>query len=303
MKESIQIFENANFGQIRTSISASGEPLFCLVDVARALNYKNPAKAVIDHCRVVSILGTPTNGGVQQIKFGREGDVFRLIMKSKMKEAEMFQDWVCDEVLPAIRKTGGYMVARPDETPEQIMARAMMIAKDAIDRMTEQVKKAESKIIKLQAINIELTKDYEELHYGSDYYECQCTVLGGMVNEMQTMLEELGVSQETIHDRVMTDTWRYINPELYKSRIQKQITTQNNITMVNEKFSFKKGWSQIKQCDVKKCREQLMEVFNITTRAGFCKRLNGEIEPRISHVQAVEKIFAKYGIKDVWGLA
>lgn len=104
----IQIFSNPQFGEIRTAIGENGEPLFCLTDVAKALGYSRPADAVSTHCKGVSILPTPTNGGVQQVKFGKEGDVYRLVMKSKLPEAGMFQDWVCDEVLPTIRKHGVY---------------------------------------------------------------------------------------------------------------------------------------------------------------------------------------------------
>lgn len=184
MKESIQIFKSPQFGDIRTSVTESGEPLFCLVDVARALSYKNPAKAVIDHCKGVSILETPTKGGIQQIKFGREGDVYRLVMKSKLKEAEAFQEWVCDEVLPAIRKTGGYMVARVDETPEQIMARALMVAKDTIDRTRARAEKAESKVILLQSQSKALSRENSELQYQNDYLQ-SCN--NGLQNTVENM--------------------------------------------------------------------------------------------------------------------
>lgn len=126
----IQIFGNPQFGEIRTAIGEDGEPLFCLVDAAKALGYKNPAKAVIDHCKGVTVLETPTNGGIQQIKFGKEGDVYRLVMKSKLPEAGIFQDWVCDEVLPTIRKHGAYatpqtienMLADPDNAIKLLTA-------------------------------------------------------------------------------------------------------------------------------------------------------------------------------------
>lgn len=118
----IQIFKSPQFGKIRTAVGKEGEPLFCLIDVAKALKYKYPADAVSSHCKGVVILPTPTKGGVQQIKFGKEGDIYRLVMKSKLPEAGAFQDWVCDEVLPAIRKHGAYatpvtidsMIADPD---------------------------------------------------------------------------------------------------------------------------------------------------------------------------------------------
>ena len=75
----------------------------------RDSGYSNPAKAVIDHCKGVTVLETPTQSGVQPIKYGKEGEVYRLTMKSKLPNAEKFQDWVCNEVLPSIRKHGAYM--------------------------------------------------------------------------------------------------------------------------------------------------------------------------------------------------
>lgn len=77
--------------------------------MAKSLGYSNPAKAVIDHCKGVTVLETPTQSGVQPIKYGKEGEVYRLTMKSKLPNAEKFQDWVCNEVLPSIRKHGAYM--------------------------------------------------------------------------------------------------------------------------------------------------------------------------------------------------
>lgn len=104
----IKVFENLEFGKVRVSV-VDGEPLFCLADVAKSLGYSNPAKAVIDHCKGVTVLETPTQSGVQPIKYGKEGEVYRLTMKSKLPNAEKFQDWVCNEVLPSIRKHGAYM--------------------------------------------------------------------------------------------------------------------------------------------------------------------------------------------------
>ncbi len=103
----IQIFNSEEFGEIRTA-GTPEEPLFCAVDVARALGYANPAKAIIDHCKGVTVLETPTKGGIQQLKFIKEMEVYRLTLKSKAPRAEAFQDWVCGEVLPSIRKHGVY---------------------------------------------------------------------------------------------------------------------------------------------------------------------------------------------------
>lgn len=107
MKE-LQIFKNEQFGEIRT-IEANGKVLFCGSDVAKALGYSIPSKAVNTHCKGVSKMEVPTKGGIQQMLFIPEGDLYRLITHSKLPSAEQFESWVFDEVLPTIRKTGGYV--------------------------------------------------------------------------------------------------------------------------------------------------------------------------------------------------
>lgn len=72
--------------------------------------------------------------------------------------------------------------------------------------------------------------------------------------------------------------------------------------MSKEMFSFSKGWSQVKNGDIQECRAELMEALGIRTRAAFLLRLKGEVEPRISEVRAIEGVFSKFGIHDVWGV-
>lgn len=158
MKDQVTIFENAQFGRIRTSLTESGEPLFCLADVCKALDLSNPrdVKRRLQQ-KGVCTTDTPTNGGIQQLNFITEPNLYKCIFQSRKKEAEQFQDWVCGEVLPSIRKSGGYMVARQDETPEQIMARALMVAKDTIDRQQAALKQSENKNYLLQCQNDALT--------------------------------------------------------------------------------------------------------------------------------------------------
>lgn len=142
--QDIKVFENSEFGKVRVSV-VDGEPLFCLADVAKSLGYLNPAKAVIDHCKGVTVLETPTQSGVQPIKYGKEGEVYRLTMKSKLPNAEKFQDWVCEEVLPSIRKHGAYMTP---ETIEKTLTSPDFIIQLATQLKNEQEKRkqAEAKI-------------------------------------------------------------------------------------------------------------------------------------------------------------
>lgn len=158
MKDQVTIFENAQFGRIRTSLTESGEPLFCLADLCKAINvanHRNVAKRIDQEgVRRMDIL---TQGGNQQVLFVTEPGMYEVLLRSDSEKAKPFRKWVCSEVLPSIRKSGGYMVAKVDETPEQIMARALMVAKDTIDRQQAALKQSENKNYLLQCQNDALT--------------------------------------------------------------------------------------------------------------------------------------------------
>lgn len=141
MIQELKIFNNEQFGKVRIAMNENGEPLFCLSDVAKALGYSNPAKAVIDHCKGVTVLETPTQSGVQPIKYGKESEVYRLTMKSKLPDAEKFQDWVCNEVLPSIRKHGAYMT---QETIEKALTSPDFLIQLATNLKEEKRKRIEA---------------------------------------------------------------------------------------------------------------------------------------------------------------
>ena len=113
----LQIFNSEEFGDIRTA-EIDGKPYFVGTDVAKALGYNNPRDAVSRHCKGVVKRDTPTSSGIQSMSYINEGDLYRLIMKSKLPSAEKFESWVMNEVLPTIRKTGSYQ--KPLTTVEQI---------------------------------------------------------------------------------------------------------------------------------------------------------------------------------------
>ena len=104
----MEIFKNPEFGSIRT-FEQDGKVLFCGLDIAVALGYSNPRDALRRHCKGVVKRDTLTEGGPQQLSFIPEGDVYRLIVHSKLPSAERFERWVFDEVLPSIRKHGAYI--------------------------------------------------------------------------------------------------------------------------------------------------------------------------------------------------
>ncbi|MDY4770285.1 MAG: ORF6C domain-containing protein [Lachnospiraceae bacterium] len=118
----LQIFNSGEFGEIRT-VEIDGKPYFVGTDVAKALGYNNPRDAVSRHCKGVVKHDTPTSSGVQLMSYINEGDLYRLIMKSKLPSAEKFEAWVMDEVIPTIRKTGSYQ--KPMTIAEQIQLLAL----------------------------------------------------------------------------------------------------------------------------------------------------------------------------------
>ena len=124
MSNEIQVFNNAAFGEIRI-IMEDGKPLFCGKDVAVALGYSNFRDALSRHCKGVVKRDSLTKGGVQSISYIPEGDLYRLIAHSQLPDAERFESWVFDEVLPSIRKTGSYLSPVIDSTMLFKMAEAM----------------------------------------------------------------------------------------------------------------------------------------------------------------------------------
>ena len=140
MEAQIQVFRNGAFGSVRV-VEHKGEPWFVASDVAKALGYANPQEATREHCKKVNKITQPSKSltSVKRpptfINIIPESDVYRLVMRSNLPGAVEFQDWVCEEVIPTIRKSGGYLATKPDDTPETILARAVLIAQDTLKRV------------------------------------------------------------------------------------------------------------------------------------------------------------------------
>ena len=141
MTNQIQIFENQEFGTIRTMSNEHGEVMFCGKDVAEALGYSNTKDALLRHVETEDKLGSriTTSGQSRTMTFINESGLYSLILSSKLDSAKRFKHWVTSEVLPSIRKQGGYMVARADESDEVILARALQIMETAVQRRDEEI--------------------------------------------------------------------------------------------------------------------------------------------------------------------
>lgn len=146
-------FNSDQFGQLRVVQNDDGLPVFVAKDVCNILGITNYRDAVarLDDDERVSVI-VDTLGGKQHTNGITESGLYKLIMVSRKDEAKPFQRWVTHEVLPSIRKKGGYIAATADETPEQIMARAVLLAQDTIERQKAQIEELKPKALFADAV-------------------------------------------------------------------------------------------------------------------------------------------------------
>ena len=142
----LQIFNNEEFGSVRT-ITKDNEPMFCLTDVCKALDIthvtdvKNRLKQDgVGTSEVIDNLGRKQNA-----TFINEANLYKVIFQSRKPSAERFTDWVTDEVIPSIRKNGGYIANQEQMTPEQIVANALIVAQNIISQKDRQIEEMKPK--------------------------------------------------------------------------------------------------------------------------------------------------------------
>lgn len=174
----LQIFDNPKFGKIRT-LTEDGKTLFCGSDVAKALGYKNPSKALSDHCKGVTKRYTPTTSGQQEMNFIPEGDIYRLAAKSELPGADEFEHWIFDEVLPSIRKHGAYM------TPDTI--EKILTDPDTIIRLATALKGEREKRRQLEA---QSEVDRPKVLFADSVAASKSSIL---VGELAKLLKQNGV--------------------------------------------------------------------------------------------------------------
>lgn len=184
----IQIFNNPEFGEIRM-LTENDKTLFCAGDVAKSLGYSNPRKAIADHCPCVTKRDVGVQTGIKSdgtpafqtlsMNFIPEGDVYRLIAHSKLPAAVKFEKWVFDEVLPTIRQTGGYLGSVDELSPEELMAKALIVAQKTIEMQKE----------KLIAVTAENEANRPKVLFADSVASSQTTIL---VGDMAKLLKQNG---------------------------------------------------------------------------------------------------------------
>lgn len=149
----LKIFENKEFGEIRTAVMED-EPMFCLTDVCRALGITHITdvksrlrKDGVGTSEVIDSLGRK-----QTAIFVNESNLYKVIFQSRKEAAERFTDWVTSEVLPSIRKNGGYIVGQETMSDDELMARALQVAQNKILERDKQIETMKPKAIFADAV-------------------------------------------------------------------------------------------------------------------------------------------------------
>lgn len=205
----VKNFNSPMFGELRVTRNEKGELLFCLKDVCDALELQT--KFVVKRLspQVVTInvgvqTGTKADGtpAIQPIKmyFVTEPDLYRCIFQSRKPTARKFQDWVFNEVLPSLRTTGAYVVAKEEDSEEDIIARGLIAAKAALARREERIKELEcensqsKQVIEIQSERI--AKDAPKV----EYYD-QTLAAENMLTTRQ-IANELGITANELHNKL-----------------------------------------------------------------------------------------------------
>lgn len=213
----IQIFNSTQFGDIRTATDDNNEPLFCAADVCKALGYVNGRDAISKHVDDPDVAkrdawvttGTKADGSEAKrqtlMTFVNESGLYSLIFGSKLESAKQFKRWVTSEVLPEIRKNGGYIRGNVDETPEELMARALAVAKQTLERVERERQQLastnENQRIQLGIQDAEIKKAAPKVEYYDKVMQSNCTMtttqiangLGMPCHRLNKLLRDAGI--------------------------------------------------------------------------------------------------------------
>lgn len=171
MMNEVRIFRNDCFGEIRTAGTAEN-PMFCLSDICNAIGITNArnVKTRLDEDDVRLLDATDNLGRTQQVTFVTESGLYDVIIRSDSEHAKPFRKWVTSEVLPSIRKTGGYIAAE-GLSDEEIMAKALVVAQKTIERKSLENKELKKENTRLETENIQLAVENQNLRHDKNYLD------------------------------------------------------------------------------------------------------------------------------------
>lgn len=232
----IMIFNNPKFGEVRT-VNENGKVLFCGKDVAAALGYKDTTNAIKQHCRgVVKRHLTDKLGREQEMNFIPEGDIYRLAARSDLPGAAEFESWIFDEILPSIRKTGGYIAGQEDMTPEELMAAALIMANKTIENQKARLSS--------------LTVDNQIMKPKADYFDE--LVDRNLLTNFRETAKQLEVKKRDFVRFLMEKKYVYRDK---RGKLMPYADKNNGLFEIKESFNEKTQWSGTQTMVTPKGRE------------------------------------------------
>lgn len=242
MENKIQIFENTEFGSIRT-LEIDGEPYFVGKDVAEVLGYNNPQKALRDHIddedRTVNKLFTVN--GTKGILINESG-LYSLILSSKLPSAKKFKRWVTSEVLPSIRKHGAYMT---QETIEQAI-----LNPDTLIKLATALKDEQNKNKQLQAVNSELAVNNQIMKPKAEYFDE--LVDRNLLTNLRETAKQLEIKQKDFISFLLEKKYLYRDK---RGKLMPYANKNNGLFEIKETFNEKTQWSGTQTLVTPKGRE------------------------------------------------
>ena len=242
--DEMKVFENPIFGRVRIQ-EIDGEPWFVGKDVAKALGYKNPQEAIRTHVaeedKGVSEIRTP--GGRQKITFINESGLYALILSSKLPTAKEFKRWITSEVLPSIRRNGGYIMGQDAMTDDELLAKALVVSQNIL-------RQRDARINALEVENAALAVDNAIMQPKADYFD-EMVERNTLTNFRETA-NQLGIRQKDLITFLLEKKYLYRDK---RGKLMPYANKNNGLFEVKECYNEKTKWSGTQTLVTPKGRE------------------------------------------------
>lgn len=233
----IQIFNNPQFGEVR-AVTIDGEPWFVGKDVAEKLGYSDSAKAIRVHVdaedKGVDEMATP--GGRQQLTIINESGLYSLVLSSKLPTAKAFKRWITSEVIPSIRKNGGYINGQDQLSPEELMARALVVAQQTLADRERRIS--------------ELTVTNQIMQPKAEYFDQ--IVDRNLLTNFRETAKQLGIKERSFIQFLIDHKYLYRDK---RGKLMPYADKNNGLFEVKECFNDKTQWSGTQTLITPKGRE------------------------------------------------
>ena len=242
--ESLQIFKNSEFGRIRT-MDRNGQIWFVGKDVAEILGYSNTRDALAKHIddEDKGVAKCDTLGGAQDLTLINESGLYSLVLFSKLPSAKQFKRWVTNEVLPSIRKTGGYLAGQEQMSDTELMAKALLVAQAQIEQRNKEIGR-------LQKDNGSLMVQNQIMLPKAEYFDE--LVDRNLLTNFRDTAKELNIGEKTFIAFLLDKKY------LYRDKKGKRTTYANKNNMLfatKECFNEKTQWNGTQTLVTPKGRE------------------------------------------------